>query len=304
LLLLAAADQPGRGGRLWRAGAALGIAESAAVPAETAGLVVFWPDVRFSHPLVRSAVYHAAIAVERRQVHRALAAACNPEFDAVPRAWHLAAAAAGPDDEGATALEAAADQAASRGGCAAAAALRERAALLTSEDERRAERYLMAAQAHVLAGTVDRAEAVLVEATGGLRDPRSIGQANRLRGRIWFHRGQVAGAASTLVGAARQLGQLDPPAARDALLSALEATVFARWVSSVPLLHQIAQTAGELALTGNRRTRCGCREPGLVVRPARYSCRRPQSRSRRSGRIPAPERGGVASAGGRGCSGR
>ena len=99
----------------------------------------------------------------------------------------------------------------------------------------------MAAQAHVLAGTVDRAEAVLVEATGGLRDPRSIGQANRLRGRIWFHCGQVAGAASTLVGAARQLGQLDPPAARDALLSALEATVFAGWASSVPLLHQIAQ---------------------------------------------------------------
>ena len=179
------------------------------MPAETAGLVVFWPDVRSSHPLVRSAVYHAAIAVERRQVHRALAAACNPEFDAVPRAWHLAAADAGPDEEAATALEAAADQAASRGGCAAAAALRERAALLTPEDERRAERYLLAAQAHVLAGTVDLAEAVLVEATGGLRDPRSIGQANRLRGRIWFHRGQVAGAAydpgrrSTTVGAAR-----------------------------------------------------------------------------------------------------
>ena len=131
LLLLAAADQPGRGDRLWRAGAALGIPESAAVPAEAAGLVVFWPEVRFFHPLVRSAVYHAATAVQRRQAHRALAAACDPELDAVPRAWHLAAAAAGPDEGVAAALEAAAERARSRGGCAAAAALLERAALLT-----------------------------------------------------------------------------------------------------------------------------------------------------------------------------
>ena len=165
LLLLAAADQPGRGDRLWRAAAALGIPESAAVPAEAAGLVVFWPEVRFFHPLVRSAVYHAATAVERRQAHRALAAACDPELDAVPRAWHLAAAAAGPDEEVAAALEAAADRAGSRGGCAAAAALRERAALLTPDKERRAERQLSAAQAHVLAGTVDRADALLLEAT-------------------------------------------------------------------------------------------------------------------------------------------
>jgi hypothetical protein len=136
--------------------------------AEAAGLVIFWPKMRFFHPLVRSAVYHAATAIERRQVHRALAAACDPELDAVPRAWHLASRGRrGPDEEVATVLEAAADRVGSRGGCAAAAALRERAALLTRDKERRAERYLLAAQAHVLAGTVDRAEALLVEATHG-----------------------------------------------------------------------------------------------------------------------------------------
>ena len=43
LLLLAAAEQPGRGDRLWRAAAALGITESAAVPAEAAG---WWPSGR------------------------------------------------------------------------------------------------------------------------------------------------------------------------------------------------------------------------------------------------------------------
>jgi DNA-binding CsgD family transcriptional regulator len=248
LLLLAAADQPGRGDRLWRAAAALGIPESAEVPAEAAGLVVFWPKVRFFHPLVRSAIYHSATTVQRRQAHRALAAACDPELNPVPRAWHLAAAGAGPDDGVAAALEAAADWTASRGGCAAAAALLERAALLTPEEERRAERYLSAAGAHVLAGTVDRAEALLVEVTRDLRDPRSTAQATRLRGTIWFHRGQVAEAASALAAAGVQLRTLDPPAARDTLLSAVEATMFAGWVSSAPLLHEIARTVRNLPL--------------------------------------------------------
>jgi DNA-binding CsgD family transcriptional regulator len=250
LLLLAAADQPGWSDRLWRAATALGIPESAAVPAEATGLVVVWPRVRFFHPLVRSAVYHTATALHRRQVHRALAAACDPELDVVSRAWHLAAAAAGPDEGVAAALEAAAERAACRGGCAAAAALLERAALLTPGEEQRAERHLSAAQAHVLAGRVDRAEALLADATEALRDPLSSAQATRLKGRICFHRGQVAEAASALAGAARQLRALDPPAARDALLSALEAAVFAGWASSAALLDQIAQTARSLPSTG------------------------------------------------------
>jgi hypothetical protein len=48
-LLLGAAEQPGRGDRLWRAAAALGITEAAAAPAEAARMVTFWPEVRFSH---------------------------------------------------------------------------------------------------------------------------------------------------------------------------------------------------------------------------------------------------------------
>ena len=98
LLLLAAAEQPGEGDRLWRAASALDIPEFAAAPAEASGLAAFWPEVRFSHPLVRSAIYHAATPGQRRQAHRALAAACDPGIDAVPRARHLAAAAAGPDE--------------------------------------------------------------------------------------------------------------------------------------------------------------------------------------------------------------
>ena len=214
-------------------------------------MVAFWPEVRFSHPLVRSAVYHAAAPGQRREAHRALAAACDPQLDAVPRAWHLAAATAGPDEGVAAQLEVAADRARSRGGYAAAAALLERAALLTPDDERRAERRLSAAQAHLLAGAVNRAEALLAEAATGLHDPLSTAQATLLKGRIRFHRGQVADAASALVCAARRLRPLDPRAARDALLSALEAAVFAGWAPSAPLLHEIARTARNLPPTGD-----------------------------------------------------
>ena len=250
--------------------------------------MAFWPEVRFSHPLVRSAVYHAAAPGQRRQAHRALAAACDPRLDAVPRAWHLAAAAAGPDEAVAAELEAAADQARSRGGYAATAALLERAALLTPDEERRAERRLSAAQAHLLAGAVDRADALLAEAATGLRDPRSAAQATQLEGRIRFARGQVAEAASALVGAARRLRPLDPRAARDALLSALEAAVFAGWAPSTPLLHEIARTARDLPPTGDPPDSATdlllqgytARVTGATPRP----CRRCAARSRPSSR--------------------
>ncbi|MGZ4602007.1 MAG: ATP-binding protein, partial [Kineosporiaceae bacterium] len=246
LLLLAAADPPGRPDRLWRAAAALAIPESAAVAVEGAGIAVFWPEVRFSHPLARSAVYAAATSLERRQAHRTLAAASNEETDIDIRAWHLAAAAAGPDEEAAAAQEAAAERAMDRGGYGAAATLLERAALLTAEPDRRAERQLSAAQAEFLTGMVGRADELLDHAIPGLRDPLSQAQATRLRGRIQYTRGEVADATATLTAAAQRLQGLAPRAARDGLLSALEAAVFAGWDATSPLLDHIARAARDL----------------------------------------------------------
>ncbi|MPV90258.1 AAA family ATPase, partial [Georgenia ruanii] len=251
LLLLAAAEIPSRGDRLWKAAGSLGVTELAAAPAESRGMVVFGPEVRFSHPLVRSAVYHGAAPGQRREAHRALAGACDPQIDEGPRASHLAAATAGPDEGVAVQLEMAADRAKSRGGYSAMAALLERAALLTPLEERRAERRLLAAKTHVAAGALDRAEALLGEAATGLHDPRSTAQATQLEGRIRFHRGRVAEAVFSLLCAARRLRSLDPREARDALLSALEAAVFAGWAPSAPLLQEIARTAQHLPHTGD-----------------------------------------------------
>ena len=251
LLLLAAADQPGRATRLWRAASALAIPEPAAVPAEAAGLVVFWPDVRFFHPLVRSATYYAATPGQRRRAHRVLAAACDPDLDSDARARHLAAAAAGPDERVAAEQEAAAERAGNRGGYAAAAALLERAALLTPDRDRQAERQLAAAEAHLLAGAVDRAGAMLAEAGTGLLDRCSSARATRLEGRIQFARGHVSEATAALVDAARRLRPLDPGAGRDALLSALEAAVFAGWAPCGAHLQDIALTARDLGPTGD-----------------------------------------------------
>ena len=61
----------------------------------------------------------------------------------------------------------------------------------------------------------------------------------------------MAEAASALVGAARRLRPLDRRAARDTLLSALEAAVFAGWASSSTLLREIARTARDLPPTGD-----------------------------------------------------
>ena len=60
LLQLAAADPSGDRALVWRAAGRLGIPVQAAAPAVEAGLVEFGGQVRFRHPLVRSAAYRSA----------------------------------------------------------------------------------------------------------------------------------------------------------------------------------------------------------------------------------------------------
>src|SRR4051812_4040964 len=147
LLLVAAADPTGDPALVWRAAGLLGLTTAALEPLADADLVDIGARVRFRHPLVRSAVYRAAAAGERRRAQAALAEATNPRVDPDRRAWHLAAAATGPDEAVAGELEQAAVRAQARGGLAAAAAFLERAAALTPDPVECARRALAAAQA-------------------------------------------------------------------------------------------------------------------------------------------------------------
>jgi DNA-binding CsgD family transcriptional regulator len=160
LLVAAASDSPTTGDL------------AALEPAEEAGLVrIHAGSVAFRHPLVRSAVYHAASANERRAAHRTLADALTGEEDSDRRAWQLAAAAEGPDETVAAALEAAASRFAERGGQASASRALERAAELSEDDDACARRLHAAGRAAEHAGDLERAALLAERALTRVRDP-------------------------------------------------------------------------------------------------------------------------------------
>jgi DNA-binding CsgD family transcriptional regulator len=227
LLLVAAAEPVGDAVLLWRAAGHLGLGPDAAEPAETAGLIELGGRVRFRHPLVRSAVYRSAAVAERREVHRALAEATDPEVDPDRRSWHRAQAAAGPDEEVASELESSADRARARGGVAAAASFLERATELTPHPARRGGRALGAAQAKFEAAAPEAAEDLLAIAEMSPLDELQRARLARLRAEIVYARRRGSDAPPLLLDAAKQLQALDAALAREAYLDALGAALFA-----------------------------------------------------------------------------
>ena len=186
LLLVASAEPAGDPVLVWRAAAGLGIGPDAAASAAAAGLVEFGAQVRFGHPLVRSAVYGAGAPEDRRHVHRALAEATDADVDPDRRAWHRAQAAAGLDEDVAAELERSAGRARARGGLAAGAAFYERAVELTPDPRRRAQRALLAAQGKHQAGAPDAALRLLAMAQAGPLDEHERGRLQLLHAQITF----------------------------------------------------------------------------------------------------------------------
>jgi DNA-binding CsgD family transcriptional regulator len=223
LLLVAAAEPVGDPVLVWRAAAELGIGPNAAVPLAGTGLIDFGAQVRFGHPLVRSAVKAAAAPDERQRVHRALAGATDGEVDPDRRAWHLAHATAGLDENVAAELERSAGRARARGGLAAGAAFHERAVELTPDPRRRAQRALLAAKSKHQAGASDAALRLLAIAQAGPLDEMEQARAQLLYAQVTFAMTRGRDAPPLLLEAARRLEPLDPTLARETYLDAFAA---------------------------------------------------------------------------------
>ncbi len=222
--LLAAADPEGDRVRLWRVAAQAGIDPDVA-SAETAeaGVLEFpGSSVRFRYPLLRSAVYHGASAADRRHAHRALSEEGNSQL----HVWHLAAAAIVPDEELAAELQDTAERAGTRGGYAARAALLRRSADLTPDDARRAEREVALAEARLMAGDPVGAQKILDGALPRLTSVTARCQAQRLEGAIRFAQGHAGESARILASASQALAD-DDRMARDTMLLALQAAIWA-----------------------------------------------------------------------------
>src|SRR5580693_7431284 len=188
-------------------------------PAEREGLVtVDRAGLRFSHPLVRSAIYHSAPFAQRAAAHRQLAQALHDQPDR--RAWHLAAATLRPDEQVASLLEATATQAQYRGGAAAAALAMERAAELSPDRADQARRLVAAASAAVPTSQTDWIQDLTSRALAVTADPHLRMTARHYAGWALGCSGHHTAALAALLSVAEEAARDQPALAWNALSDA------------------------------------------------------------------------------------
>jgi DNA-binding CsgD family transcriptional regulator len=218
----------------------------ALAPAEQLGLIkIDRTGLQFSHPLVRSAIYHSAPFARRAAAHRELAEALHDQPDR--RAWHLAAAALQPDEHVAALLEATAAQAQHRGGAAAAAQAMERAAELSPDPGDQARRLAAAASAAVPTGQGDWVQDLATRALALTADPELRLAARHDAGWALAWSGRRTAALPALISVAEEASRDQPALAWDALADA--ATV--AYQSGMPASRQaVSRTLGLLERRG------------------------------------------------------
>ncbi|WP_454651121.1 helix-turn-helix transcriptional regulator [Bradyrhizobium liaoningense] len=117
----------------------------ALAPAVAANLIeIEGKELRFRHPLVRSAMHQAADLSMRQKTHAALAVIIDNQLDR--QLWHRAAATIGPDEELAGEHDRMAARAVRRGAVAMAIEVLEIAARLSSTAKAKCDRLLRAAE--------------------------------------------------------------------------------------------------------------------------------------------------------------
>jgi DNA-binding CsgD family transcriptional regulator len=246
LMLLAAAEPLGDASLLWRAADHESIGAGALAPAAQAGLLDVDDHVRFTHPLVRAAVYQAASTDDRRRAHHALAEASDPEVAADSRAWHRALAAAGPDEDVASELEHCAGRAERRGGLAAAAAFLDRATALTPDSEVQVTRALAAAETAFQAGDLEVTQRLLATAQSGALNEFQRARAALLRGHMALVTRYGNEAGALLLEAAKHLEPFDLSLARRAYLTAWSGAVTAQHLGGADVMAQVSRSVRAL----------------------------------------------------------
>ncbi|GAA1018729.1 LuxR C-terminal-related transcriptional regulator [Acrocarpospora pleiomorpha] len=225
-VLLAAADTTDNVDLITSAAGELGLDDDIFDRAEAAGLVELDDTIRFRHPLVRSAVYNAASAADRRTAHRALAKAAGDLGMVELEAWHAAKAAVGTDAQVADRLEHTADLAARRGGFASRASILTRAAELTPPGPVKDSRLVGAAEAALAVGAVQVAGELLGRIDEATADPVERGRVIVVRHALGLFSGDpevLLPSAAELVRAADAFHGHDLERERRTLLKAYEA---------------------------------------------------------------------------------
>jgi DNA-binding CsgD family transcriptional regulator len=156
-------------------------------PAIEAGLVALDDDgrIRFAHPIFARAVYSAAPAARRADVHRWFS---ERVIDPDEQTLHAALASTERDVRLAFRLHDAAERARRKGAPESAAELEERAAARTPPDDRELElaRRLRAAEHHERAGNIARATTLAEDVLALTGDPGTRARAHALVAEIAF----------------------------------------------------------------------------------------------------------------------
>ncbi|GIE76883.1 LuxR family transcriptional regulator [Actinoplanes philippinensis] len=219
LLLIAAAGTGSRLDELALGAQRRGLGLEALAPAERAGLVrADAAQLRFRHPLIRSAVYATATGAQRIAAHETIAGVLSDSGDQPRAAWHRAAAATGADESVAADLDRAATVLQARGDTGTAMRSWVRAAELSATGENRARRLAFAAEAARRAGLTATALRLADDAMHASTDPLVLARAALVEEILGLTTGVVTRDPLQVGSIARRAGTGPPLPPADAFL--------------------------------------------------------------------------------------
>ena len=209
-------------------------------PAEQAQLIdVGEHDLRFRHPLIRSAIPQMATLAQRHAAHAALAETLVNQPDR--GVWHAAASRVGPDELVASQLEATALRAQRRGAPSVAIAALRRAIQLTERPGDRSRRLLATAELASALARNDEVAELLAQI-----EPLELLQRDRHK-LVWLREfvadASGPGSVHSMVDCARSL--IDDGDEQSALQALLMAALKCHWFRSDATTRELVATAAE-----------------------------------------------------------